>query len=247
MLRASRGARSQDQSDWTGAIVAPPMPPAAEDPANAGIRREPELPEHEEVSPAPKHPLHELEPMDDEPDDEGAAPPRHAAQFWERCQAGPARPRRRLANVTRDAHQTHIPPAARPCRPACRLCREETRAPGSGRRGRSASHLSPDGADRLEAALARRLDRMTRHLDRLERHVTISNEALAVFVRFWLTSTPPLPETALPAAQAKGRERYEGFVEALGRRLARGRTLSDEIVADVDPARSANSKPPSLS
>ena len=47
-----------------------------------------------------------------------------------------------------------------------------------------ASHLSPDGADRLEAALARRLDRITRHLERIERHVGISNEALAVFVRF---------------------------------------------------------------
>jgi len=31
-----------------------------------------------------------------------------------------------------------------------------------------ASHLSPDGADRLEAALARRLDRITRHLERIE-------------------------------------------------------------------------------
>src|SRR5271156_1935505 len=97
-----------------------------------------------------------------------------------------------------------------------------------------ASHLSPDGADRLEAALARRLDRMTRHLERLGSHVTISNEALAVFVRFWLTSTPPLPDTALPAAQTKGRERYEGFVEALGRRLARGRKLADEVSRDVD-------------
>src|SRR5271156_5148517 len=97
-----------------------------------------------------------------------------------------------------------------------------------------ASHLSPDGADRLEAALARRLDRMTRQFDRLERHVTISNEALAVFVRFWLTSTPPLPDAALASAQTKGRERYEGFVEALGRRLARGRKLADEIIRDVD-------------
>jgi predicted transcriptional regulator len=100
------------------------------------------------------------------------------------------------------------------------------------------SYLSPDAADRLEAALARRLDRMNRQIERLERHVTITNEALAVFVRFWLTSTPPLPDTALPAAQAKGRERYQGFVEALGRRLARGRTLADEIVSDIDPARS---------
>ena len=96
-----------------------------------------------------------------------------------------------------------------------------------------ASHLSPDGADRLEAALARRLDRMTRQIERVERHVDISNEALAVFVRFWLTSTPPLPDTALAAAQTKGRERYEGFIEALGRRLARGRKFADEIVRDV--------------
>ncbi|MGO8918178.1 MAG: CopG family transcriptional regulator [Stellaceae bacterium] len=97
-----------------------------------------------------------------------------------------------------------------------------------------ASFLSPDGADRLEAALARRLDRMTRRIELLERHVTISNEAMAVFVRFWLTSTPPLPDTVLAAAQTKGRERYEGFVEALSRRLARGRKLADEVSSDVD-------------
>jgi hypothetical protein len=42
----------------------------------------------------------------------------------------------------------------------------------------------PYGADRLEAALARRLDRMTGKMELIERHVTISNEALAVFVRF---------------------------------------------------------------
>jgi predicted transcriptional regulator len=96
------------------------------------------------------------------------------------------------------------------------------------------SFLSPDGADRLEAALARRLDRMNRRMERLERHVTISNEALAVFIRFWLTSTPPLPDTALAAAQTKGRERYDGFVESLSRRLARGRKLADEVSLDVD-------------
>ena len=73
------------------------------------------------------------------------------------------------------------------------------------------SLLSPDGADRLEAALARRLDRMTRQIQTLERHVTITNEALALFVRFWLTSTPPLPDAAQAAAQTKGRERYDGF------------------------------------
>ncbi len=102
-----------------------------------------------------------------------------------------------------------------------------------------ASHLSPDGADRLEAALARRLDRITRAIERLERHGTIGNEAVALFVRFWLTSVPPLPDRAQATAQAKGRERYEGFVEALGRRLAKGKTLADEVARDVTPEGSA--------
>ncbi len=107
------------------------------------------------------------------------------------------------------------------------------------------SFLSPDGSERLEAAIGRRLDRLTRQLERLERHITISNEALALFVRFWLTATPPLPDTAQPAAQAKGRERYESFVEALGRRLARGQSLAQEVSLDVDPrARPADKADP---
>ncbi len=99
-----------------------------------------------------------------------------------------------------------------------------------------ASFLSPDGSERLEGALGRRLDRLSRQVERLERHLTISNEAVALFVRFWLTATPSLPDTAQPAAQAKGRERYEGFVEALGRRLAKGRSLAAEISEDIAPA-----------
>ncbi|WP_158817406.1 conjugal transfer protein TraG [Methylocapsa sp. S129] len=76
VLKAPEGSitpskpRDLDQGDWTGAVVAAPKGSAAEDPANAGIRREPELPEHEEVAPAPKSPIHEFEPVDDEPDDE---------------------------------------------------------------------------------------------------------------------------------------------------------------------------------
>ena len=97
------------------------------------------------------------------------------------------------------------------------------------------SYLSPDNSERMEAAIGRRLDRLTRQLERLERHVTISNEAIALFVRFWLTITPALPDTAQSAAQAKGRERYQGFVEALGRRLAKGQTLAQEISDDVIP------------
>ncbi|MGF1627278.1 MAG: CopG family transcriptional regulator [Alphaproteobacteria bacterium] len=96
-----------------------------------------------------------------------------------------------------------------------------------------ASFLSPDGADRREAAFARRLDRLSRQLQRLERDVGIATETLALFVRFWLTITPPLPSDAQASAQAKGRDRYDGFIEALGRRLAQGRSLLQEIPEDV--------------
>jgi type IV secretion system protein VirD4 len=42
------------------------------DPANAGIRREPELPEHEEIIPPPPPPSQEFDFLDDEPDVDAA-------------------------------------------------------------------------------------------------------------------------------------------------------------------------------
>ena len=95
-----------------------------------------------------------------------------------------------------------------------------------------ASFLSPDGSDRMEAAFTRRLDRLTRQVQRLERDVGISAETLALFIRLWLTITPPLPEDAQSSAQIKGRERFEGFVETLGRRLQKGQRFLREIPDD---------------
>jgi type IV secretion system protein VirD4 len=55
---------------WAGAIATSPPSPDAEDSENAGIRREPELPEHEEIMPEPRKPVQEFEPIDDGPDDD---------------------------------------------------------------------------------------------------------------------------------------------------------------------------------
>lgn len=96
-----------------------------------------------------------------------------------------------------------------------------------------ASFLSPDGADRREAAFARRLDRLSRQADRIERDLRVTADTLALFVRFWLTITPPLPPDAQAAAQIKGRERYEGFVETLGKRLQKGQNFLREIPDDI--------------
>ncbi|MFC2254059.1 ribbon-helix-helix protein, CopG family [Labrys portucalensis] len=95
------------------------------------------------------------------------------------------------------------------------------------------SFLSPDNADLREAAFTRRLDRLTRQVQRVERDVGVTAETLALFVRFWLAITPPLPDEAQAAAQAKGRERFEGFIEILGRRLQKGQRFLREIPDDV--------------
>ena len=97
-----------------------------------------------------------------------------------------------------------------------------------------ASFLSPDDAERREAAIAKRLDQLDRRMTRLERDIGISVETLAIFVRFWLATTPALPEPAAQAARAKAGERYEAFITALGRRLAKGPKLRQEISEDVN-------------
>ena len=96
-----------------------------------------------------------------------------------------------------------------------------------------ASFLSPDAAERQEAATTKRLDQIDRRMFRLERDVSISVETLALFVRFWLTTNPPLPEPARAAAKAQAGERYDAFIAALGRRLAKGPALRQEVSEDV--------------
>jgi hypothetical protein len=93
--------------------------------------------------------------------------------------------------------------------------------------------FSPESADQREAAISRRLDRLTRHTQRLERNIAISTEALALYVKFWLTVTPSLSSDAHSSAQLKGKEKYEAFLEALGGRIKRGRLLVNEIPQDV--------------
>ncbi|HEY8248582.1 MAG TPA: CopG family transcriptional regulator [Hyphomicrobium sp.] len=98
-----------------------------------------------------------------------------------------------------------------------------------------ASFLSPDAAERREAVIAKRLDQLDRRMTRLERDSGIAVESLAVFIKFWLATTPALPEPAAQAARAKASERYDQFVTALGRRLAKGPKLMQEITEDVSP------------
>ncbi|OLP48018.1 CopG family transcriptional regulator [Allorhizobium taibaishanense] len=98
-----------------------------------------------------------------------------------------------------------------------------------------ASFLSPDADERKEAAVVKRLNRIDRNLQRLERDLEIISETLALFVRSWLNSTVSLPENEQVIARASGAQRYEKFIEALGRRFASGPKLQDEITDQMAP------------
>ena len=118
----------------------------------------------------------------------------------------------------------------------------QTLAAYADRRGKSrslvaeaaiASFLSPDADEQREAAIAKRLDRLDRRQTRLERDVGIGVEMIALFVRFWLSNTPPPPETERAVMRRQGGDRYDAFIEALGRRLAKGPKVRQEIGEEV--------------
>ena len=96
-----------------------------------------------------------------------------------------------------------------------------------------ASFLSPDANERSEATAVKRLDRIDRRMQRLERDLGIGVETLAIFIHFWLASTPQVPDAAQAATRSKAHERYRTFLQALGRRLANGPTLRQEVGEDI--------------
>lgn len=100
-----------------------------------------------------------------------------------------------------------------------------------------ASWLSPDAADKREAAMAKRLDCLSRQFEKLERDQNILIETLALYVRYYLTVSTPLPEAHQDAAKAQGKARFEQFIEQLGRHVLRGRSLVRDVYEEIQPDR----------
>lgn len=98
-----------------------------------------------------------------------------------------------------------------------------------------ASFLSPDGGDRREAAITRRLDQLTRQFGKLERDQNILIETVALYVRYYLAVTLAVPEAHQEAARAQGRARFEQFITQLARHLQRGNSLVRELHEEIVP------------
>ena len=88
------------------------------------------------------------------------------------------------------------------------------------------SWLARRATKEVDDLLKVRLDRLSREIGACRRDVEVVLEGLALFVRYQLTVTAPLPE-ADAAALAVGNERFERFISQLGRQIAAGkRTLN---------------------
>jgi hypothetical protein len=95
-----------------------------------------------------------------------------------------------------------------------------------------AAWLARRGSKEIDDLLKVRLDRMSREIGLVRRDNEVVLESLALFVRYHLLVTAPLPE-ADSAALAVGLDRFEKFVAQVGRQLATGRrTLGHPVSAE---------------
>jgi len=93
--------------------------------------------------------------------------------------------------------------------------------------------LNPDKYPFIGDALLRRLDEQSKSFAALKRDTVIVAEMLSLFVRYFLTITPPLGEREQQPARALGKERFQVFVAQIGRRLASDRRLVSEVLESI--------------
>ena len=94
--------------------------------------------------------------------------------------------------------------------------------------------FEPQAMPGVEDAMARRLDLLNKTAARIERDMTIAAETVALFVRYFLTITPPLPESEQEPARLLGRKRFDVFVDEIARRMGGDRRLATEVLARLN-------------
>jgi hypothetical protein len=111
------------------------------------------------------------------------------------------------------------------------------------------ANLEPQQHAGVEEGLARRLNDLNRAVTAVGRDVVVASETLALFVRYFLTITPPLPHSEQEPARLLGKERIQVFLDEVGRRVAEGRRHASEVLGTIprnDPdllvARSGNAE-----
>jgi len=94
-------------------------------------------------------------------------------------------------------------------------------------------YLNTQASGSSDAMLYRRLDIATKHAAKTDRNVSVILETLGLFVRYYLTITPPLPKSEQDPARSMGNQRFEFFVTQVGKRLATGQSLVRDVMEQV--------------
>lgn len=86
-----------------------------------------------------------------------------------------------------------------------------------------AAYLANRAASQIDEQLRLRLDRLSREHEAIRRDLEVLLESLSLFIQHQLTVGAPLPDND-PAAVAIGRDRFEKFINRVGRQIAAGRS-----------------------
>ena len=90
--------------------------------------------------------------------------------------------------------------------------------------------LASDDSKGSDATLLRRFDLMTKQSAKSDRNIVVILETLGLFVRYYLTITPPLPKSEQDPARGLGNQRFEFFVTQIGKRLATGQSVVRDVM-----------------
>lgn len=93
--------------------------------------------------------------------------------------------------------------------------------------------LDPEPKKEHGEEVLQRLRGLAKKHRRIHREVEVFTESFALFVRYFLTITPPLPRSEQNAAETLGRQRFEVFVKQIARRIASDRNLVSEVMRTI--------------
>jgi len=86
--------------------------------------------------------------------------------------------------------------------------------------------LTRQGGHDLDERFGARLDRISLQIGRAERDIQVLLESLSLFVHYQFTLGAQIPEPDA-AARAVGRDRFQKFIDQVGRRMAASRPAAD--------------------
>jgi hypothetical protein len=93
--------------------------------------------------------------------------------------------------------------------------------------------LEPEQVPGVEEGLLRRLNELHRALAAIARDQLVINETIALFVRYMLAVTPPLPDSDHEPARLTARKRIDVFLVEVGKRVAGNGVHTAEVLRAV--------------